>query len=172
MEIKLALNMEVDREEICWEQRGQTNWLKEIQPCIPNALNEELSTNFKEEELVEALKSMAPLKASEIDEVNKTNIVLIPKVVSRKNIGQFRPISLCNVLYKILSKAIVNRFRKALNYCIKETRGDFVPDIQITDNILIACELLHSVKKKRCGKESFALKLDMSKAYDRVDGIS
>lgn len=176
--------------------------LAAIKPCIPSNLNEEFSIAFEEEELVEALKFMAPFKASSNDSflafffqkfwnivgkdvskfclrvlnkhkdlsyVNKTNIVLIPKTSSPKTMGQFRLISPCNVVYKILFKAIVNRFRKALNFCIDETQGAFMPGRQITDNILVAYEILYSYKKKRCGKELFILKLDMSKTYDRVE---
>lgn len=83
--------------------------------------------------------------------------------------GQFRSISLCNVIYKLISKALANRFRKTLSFCIKETQGAFVPGIQIIDNILVANELLHSFKKNRLGRGSFVLKLDMSKADDKVE---
>lgn len=100
--------------------------------------------------------------------VNKTNIVLIHKISSPRTMGHFRPISLCNVVYKIISKAIMNRFRKVLNFCINETQGAFVPSGQIINNILVAYEILHLYKKRRCGMKSFALKLDMCKAYDRV----
>lgn len=55
---------------------------------------------------------------------------------------QFKPISLCNVIYKIISKAIVNIFMKALSFCIKETQGAFVPSRKIPNNILIEYELL------------------------------
>lgn len=106
----------------------------------------------------------------DFEEVNKTNIVLIPKVQTPTNLGQFRPISLCNVIYKLISKLVVNRFQRVLHLCIEETQSAFVPGRQITSNIMIAYELLHSFKKKkRGGTEYFALKLDMSKAYDRVE---
>lgn len=82
---------------------------------------------------------------------------------------QFRSISLCNVIYKIISKAIANRFRNALSYYIEETQGTFMLGRQIIDNILVAYELLHSFKKKRYGRGSFALKLYMSKAYDKIE---
>ncbi|KAA3473762.1 reverse transcriptase [Gossypium australe] len=104
----------------------------------------------------------------ELDTINNTNIVLILKLQNPKNMGQFTPISLCNVVYKIISNAIVNRFRKALGYYIDDAQGAFVPSRQTTDNILMAYELLHSFKKKRYGIGNFTLKLDMSKAYDSI----
>lgn len=58
----------------------------------------------------------------------------------------------------------MNQFRKVLHYCIEETQGAFVSGRQITYNILIAYEILHSFKKKkRDGLGTFALKLDMCK---------
>lgn len=101
------------------------------------------------------------------DAINKANIVLIPKVSDLKNMGQYKPISLCTVIYKIISRVLVNRFRKVLEIYVDETQGAFVPGRQITDNILITYEVLHSLKKKRGGRTGyFALKLDMSKIYD------
>ncbi|MBA0578922.1 hypothetical protein Gorai_021193, partial [Gossypium raimondii] len=62
--------------------------------------------------------------------------------------------------------------RKVLDGCIDEDQGAFAPGRQITDNIFIAYEILHSFKKKRDGCQgSFALKLDMSKAYDRAEWV-
>ncbi|KAL4334864.1 hypothetical protein GQ457_07G036340 [Hibiscus cannabinus] len=106
----------------------------------------------------------------DIATVNKTHIVLIPKIKKPRNMSHFRPISLCNVLYKIITKMLVIRMKDVLGVCIDEAQGAFVPGRQISDNVLIAYEILHGLKQKRSGKEgTFALKLDMSKAYDRVE---
>ncbi|KAK5770921.1 hypothetical protein PVK06_047081 [Gossypium arboreum] len=102
--------------------------------------------------------------------INGTRIVLIPKVSSPRYMTHFRPISLCNILYKIISKMLADRFQKILHVCINEVQSAFLPGRLITDNIIVVYEILHSMKKRRVGpKGSFALKLDMSKAYDRVE---
>ena len=102
--------------------------------------------------------------------LNETFICLIPKVKSPQKITEFRPISLCNVSYKIISKVLANRLKKILANVVNESQGAFVLGRQITDNVLVAFETMHCINGKRKGKEALmALKLDMSKAYDKVE---
>ncbi|XP_075665470.1 uncharacterized protein LOC142635149 [Castanea sativa] len=102
--------------------------------------------------------------------IDHTFITLIPKVCNLENVSEFRPIGLCNVPYKIISKVIANRLKPLLNSIISEAQSAFTADRLITDNILIAFGSLHYMKTQCSGKEGFmALKLDMSKAYDRVE---
>ncbi|KAH1032591.1 hypothetical protein J1N35_044765 [Gossypium stocksii] len=104
-----------------------------------------------------------------VDQCNFTNIVLIPKVSNPVNLGNFRPISLCNVLYKIVAKIIVNRFKSIIVNYIDGAQSSFAPDRLISDNVLISREIFYALRQKRAGKKGFmAFKLDMSKAYDRV----
>lgn len=105
-----------------------------------------------------------------LSNLNSTNIMLIPKVKTPTKVSEFRPISLCNVVYKVISKMITNRLQLILPHIIIENQSAFVLGRLITDNILIAFKLLHSMKNTRSGKVgSMALKLDVSKAYDRLE---
>lgn len=103
-------------------------------------------------------------------EWNETTIVLIPKVKTFELIKDLRPISVCNVLYKIVSKVLANRLKKILPEVISQSQSAFFPGRLISDNILVAYELTHYMRQKRNGETGYAaLKLDMSKAYDRVE---
>ena len=73
---------------------------------------------------------------------------------------------------KIVSKTIANRLKKILPKLVLESQSAFMSDRLILDNILIAFETLHHLKNKRKGKAGLmAIKLDMSKAYDRMEWI-
>ena len=101
--------------------------------------------------------------------LNHTFISLIPKIKNSERAKDFRPISLCNVMYKLISKTIAD-LKKILPKLVSESQGAFMSDHLISNNILVAFETLHHLKNKIKGRIGFmALKLDMSKAYDKVE---
>jgi len=102
--------------------------------------------------------------------LNDTYICLIPKVNSPQIINKYHPVSLCNVIYKIVSKVLANRLKGVLPEVVSDAQSAFVPRRQITDNVLVAFEVMHCINQRRKGKEGLmAIKLDISKAYDQVE---
>ncbi|KAL6209822.1 hypothetical protein ACLB2K_020761 [Fragaria x ananassa] len=105
-------------------------------------------------------------------DLNYTNVVLIPEVKEVQHMTELRPIALCNVVYKIASKVLANKLKTFLADVISLEQSAFVPDRLISDNTLVAAELAYYMHKLRRGKEGFmALKLDISKAYDRLERL-
>ena len=82
----------------------------------------------------------------------------------------YQPISLNNVLSRIVFKVLANRLKKILPHIISMSQSAFLPDRLITDNVLVAFETMHCINQRSKGKEGLmAIKLDMSKAFDRIE---
>ncbi|CAB4270029.1 unnamed protein product [Prunus armeniaca] len=102
--------------------------------------------------------------------LNLTHIALIPKIPNPESVSQFRPIGLCNFSYKILSKVMANRLQPHMAAIISSSQNAFIPGRQIQDNLIIAHEIFHYLKLKKSKKHfDLGVKLDMNKAYDRVE---
>ena len=103
-------------------------------------------------------------------DLNRTYIVLIPKIKNPIKVFDYKPISLCNVIYKIIANVLANRLKQILPQIISPTQSAFVLGRLITDNVLVAYEALHTMHGRRKGKiGTLAMKLDISKAYDKVE---
>ena len=76
---------------------------------------------------------------------NETHIVLVPKNSNPKRVIEYKPISLCNVIYKLASKTLANRLKKILPSIISESQSAFVNGRLITDNALITFETMHHI---------------------------
>jgi len=99
--------------------------------------------------------------------LNATFTALIPNIDKPDSFGGFRPIALCNLIYKIITKIIVARIKSSLLVGISKEQFGFLEGRQIIDAIGVSQEALHSIKVKNL--KALVLKLDMLKEYDRVD---
>jgi hypothetical protein len=106
-------------------------------------------------------------KEEVIKALNYTFLVLIPKVNKSLTFGDFRPISLCNLCYKIITKILENRLRPILSHGLSEEQLVFLQGRQIIDVVGMAQECLHSINKKNL--KELILKLDLKKAYDYIN---
>ncbi|KAA3466349.1 reverse transcriptase [Gossypium australe] len=101
-------------------------------------------------------------------EFNNTLIVLIPKKDQPEDFSQFRPISLCSIMYKLVMKVIANRFKVVYPNFIFPEQAGFIAGRNISNNVIIAQEVIHSMHSRKVGKNWMAIKLDLEKAYERV----
>jgi hypothetical protein len=99
-------------------------------------------------------------------ENNSTFLALIQKESNPSNFSRFRPISLCNSSYQILTKIIANHLTPLLKKLISENQSDFLKDKQMTDNIVLVQEAIHSSKKTKT--PGMVVKLDMENYFERV----
>ena len=97
-------------------------------------------------------------------------MVLIPKVDNPNYLENFRPISLCNIIYKIETKVLVNHMCPILSRVVGPLQGSFIPGRGTSDNIIVAQKIFHWMHRSSTRKGVVAFKLDLEKAYDRVNG--
>eukprot|EP00253_Pinus_taeda_P011126 PITA_11126 len=98
--------------------------------------------------------------------LNSTFIALIPKEQESNTLEKFRPIALCNVIYKVISKVIANRLKPLLPLLISPEKSGYVKGRQILDGIILSHEIIHSLKHSK--QACMILKLDLSKAFDKL----
>eukprot|EP00253_Pinus_taeda_P008502 PITA_08502 len=98
--------------------------------------------------------------------INSTLLTLIPKTNQAEQADGFHPIALCNVIYKIVASIVAQRLKLILPSIISPKQTGFVEGRQILDGLVVAQEVLHTLKTKK--EKGMLIKLDLSKAYDRL----
>jgi hypothetical protein len=103
-----------------------------------------------------------------LKEVNATILTLVPKKTNAETMGDFRPIACCNVIYKCITKILSNRMLPVLDSVVGRNQSAFIPGRSISENILLAQELVKNYHRKE-GQPRCTMKVDLMKAYDSVD---
>ncbi|XP_028066993.1 uncharacterized protein LOC114269841 [Camellia sinensis] len=117
-------------------------------------------------DVIQAIKSF--FHSSELlKEVNSTAIALVPKVPNPSKVGDYRPISCCNTVYKCIAKILANRIKKVLPDVIDSVQSAFVQGRRISDNIFLSQELMRGYHRGS-GSPRCAMKFNIMKAYDNV----
>ena len=101
--------------------------------------------------------------------LNHTFISLVPKSDKARKVDNFQPIALCNAAFKVISKLLARRLGPLLEKLISLTQSAFVPNRNITNNTIINHKIVHFMNTKKGRVGFMALKIDMAKAYNRVD---
>jgi len=135
---------------------GRDGWSVEMYLHFFEIMGEDLL------DLVEETRTSGSINGS----INSTFIAMIPKRNKTNHFGDYRPISLCNLVYKVISKAITNMIKPFLSRFLSEEQLGFLGGRQIQDAIGTAHECIHSIKKKK--QKSLILKLDLQKSYDCI----
>ncbi|XP_056692196.1 uncharacterized protein [Spinacia oleracea] len=102
-------------------------------------------------------------------EINYSYIALIPKIQGPSSITEFRPIGLCNTIYKLIAKIISSRLKQVLHRIVSPLQSSFIQGRGIEDNVILVKEMAHVFHKAKKRNKIMALKLDISKAYDSLE---
>ncbi|XP_022880540.1 uncharacterized protein LOC111397792 [Olea europaea var. sylvestris] len=117
--------------------------------------------------VVETIKEFFSSR-SLLKQINHTIITLVPKSNHTPNVGDHRPISCCNVIYKVISKILASRLRPILKTIVDQAQTAFVEGKSMTENIHLAQELMRQYNRKRVAPRCLS-KIDLKKAYDLVN---
>eukprot|EP00253_Pinus_taeda_P017298 PITA_17298 len=171
-EILLNHFQQVHQEQAVDRQRA----IGKITSNIPKLVTEEhnellmrpIQTRWRSLKKVEVWQVVEESRALRwlLPSLNSTFITLIPKEEKSITPDKFRPISLCNVLYKVVSKVIANRLKPLLPILISPEQSGYVEGRQIMDGIILTHEIIHSLKQSK--QAGMLLKLDLSKAFDKL----
>lgn len=121
--------------------------------------------HFLGQEILEAVEE-SRLKQKIWPGINSTFLTPIPKSNKSEDAQGFRPIALCNVIYKIIATLIAKRLKPLLPSIISPEQTGFVEGRQILDGLVVTQEMIHSLNQKK--HRGMMIKLDLSKAYDRL----
>lgn len=100
--------------------------------------------------------------------MNNSFIALVPKIATSEMVKHYRPISLCNVYYKIIAKILSNRLKLALHKLVSLNQNAFVPPCHIQHNLILVHEIMQTLKQKTGRGGLMAVKVVLEKAYDKV----
>lgn len=96
-------------------------------------------------------------------------ITLIPKKDRLELASDFRPITLLNVVFKVITKVLVNKMHPIMSKLIRSFKNSFLPGRSMLDNVILAQEVMHCMNRKKGSKGFMMIKLDLHKAYDSID---
>ncbi|XP_056688014.1 uncharacterized protein [Spinacia oleracea] len=101
-------------------------------------------------------------------QINNTSVTLIPKVQNAISVKDFRPVACCSIVYKLISKILTSRMQAVIGDVIRNSQSGFIPGRNISDNILLASELVKCYCRKYISPRCM-IKVDLKKAYDSIE---
>lgn len=102
----------------------------------------------------------------DLHKLNKSCVCLIPKEKGAAHIRKFRPISLVNCSFKILSKILTNILELIMSRIIDTSQSAFLRNRYILDNVVLSQELIHSCQTQK--QQRVVIKIDFEKTYDKI----